>query len=100
VLEATRLLALLVTHGVRTLAFVKARAAGELLLRRARQLLPACLHGRVACYRAGYTVADRRAVEAELRGGVLVGVVATNALELGIDIGGIAATLHLGCPGR
>ena len=42
---------------------------------------------------------DRRCIESDLFGGKLCGIVATNALELGIDVGHIDATLHLGFPG-
>lgn len=42
---------------------------------------------------------DRRRIESDFFGGNLCGVAATNALELGIDVGHIDATLHLGFPG-
>jgi ATP-dependent helicase YprA (DUF1998 family) len=51
-----------------------------------------------AC-RSGYSAQERRAIERALHNGSLVGVAATNALELGIDIGGLDATLHLSFPG-
>ena len=152
-------------HGLKTLAFVKARAVAELLVERTRALLPPeqaapCLathhhtslhlnptlphltppqlyltapHStstlpyhtsrhlstreqagprlapvpllttappplrppgqaeRLQCYRAGYTKEARRAIEAELFEGRLLGVVATNALELGVDVGTLDA---------
>ncbi|TYJ98237.1 putative ATP-dependent helicase YprA isoform X1 [Cucumis melo var. makuwa] len=53
----------------------------------------------VCAYRAGYTAEDRRRIESDFFGGNLCGVAATNALELGIDVGHIDATLHLGFPG-
>ena len=46
---------------------------------------------RLQCYRAGYTKEARRAIEAELFEGRLLGVVATNALELGVDVGSLDA---------
>ena len=52
----------------------------------------------VACYRGGYAAADRRAIEAGLFGGSLLGVATTNALELGVDVGDLDATLHVGIP--
>ena len=51
-------------------------------------------------YRGGYTKADRRAIERALFAGELRGVAATCALELGVDVGELDATLHLGFPGR
>lgn len=97
--EAALLLSLLIKRSIRTLAFVKARNVCELLLRKTQEQLPAAMQGRVAAYRAGYTAADRREIERGLRSGSLTAVVATNALELGIDIDGISTTLHLGHPG-
>lgn len=49
-------------------------------------------------YRAGYSAARRRAVEAQLSSGALLATVSTSALELGIDVGHVDATLHLGLP--
>ena len=91
--EAARLLALLVRHGLKTLAFVKARSVAELLVERTRALLPTEQAERLQCYRAGYSKEARRAIEAELFAGRLLGVVATNALELGVDVGCLDAVL-------
>lgn len=57
------------------------------------------LGGRVASYRAGYLAEDRRALERALDSGALVGVAATNALELGIDVGGLDVVVSSGYPG-
>ena len=100
--EATDLFTALVADGVRTIAFTRARVIAELLLRYAREQLRRIapeMVGRIASYRAGYLPAERRRIERELFGGRLVGVTATSALELGIDVGGLDAALLVGYPG-
>lgn len=52
----------------------------------------------VTSYRAGYSAADRRRIEGKLAAGELRGLVSTNALELGIDVGELDATVHVGVP--
>jgi DEAD/DEAH box helicase domain-containing protein len=100
--EATDLFTALVGAGVRTIAFTRARVVAELLLRYAREQLkrtaPEAVP-RVAAYRAGYLAEERRRIERELFGGRLIGVTATTALELGIDVGGLDAALLVGYPG-
>ena len=97
--EAARLLAACAAHGIAH-SPSSARALAELLLERARDLIddPA-LKKRLASYRAGYRADERREIERALASGELHGVVATNALELGVDIGHLDATIHLGYPG-
>jgi len=100
--ETTGLLADLVAAEIRTLAFTKARKIAELLLRYARTRLDAHdrdLSTRIAAYRAGYTPEDRRQIEARLFRGDLLGVVSTNALELGVDVGGLDVAILNGYPG-
>ena len=100
--EATDLFTQLVAAKVRTIAFTRARVIAELLLRYAREQLRRTMPemaGRIASYRAGYLPAERRRIERELFGGRLVGVTATSALELGIDVGGLDAALLVGYPG-
>ena len=95
--EAARLQASFVERGLRTLTFAKSRKAAELIHRFTaerlgddRQLSP---------YRAGYTAAQRREIERRLSAGDLLGVSATNALELGIDVGLLDAVISVGFPG-
>ena len=97
--EASKLLAAMLKHELRTIAFVRTRAVAERLFESARELLPDELRPKIACYRAGYRLEERRQIERRLFGGELIGVVATTALELGVDVGGLDATLHLGYPG-
>lgn len=100
--EASYLFSDLVSHNVRTLVFAKARKSAEIILRYARESLQHTgpgLSERVMSYRAGYTVEERRAIEHGLFEGSLLGVTATNALELGVDVGGLDATVMTGYPG-
>ena len=102
-IEAARLFAQLVQSGIRTIAFTRARRVAELILLYARRILedeaPA-LSDRVRAYRAGYRPEQRREIERGLRpGGSLLGVTATSALELGIDIGDLDASVLVGFPG-
>lgn len=101
--EAARLLADLVVEGARTLAFVRSRRGAEFAaLGAGRHLQDAGLGElvrRIAPYRAGYLPEERRALEAALVSGDLLGVAATNALELGLDISGLDAVVLAGYPG-
>jgi DEAD/DEAH box helicase domain-containing protein len=101
--EAGRLLADLVVEGARTLAFVRSRRGAEQAAMTAQRLLGeaglADLVPRVAAYRAGYRPEERRALEAALTTGDLLGVAATNALELGLDVSGLDAVVLAGFPG-
>ena len=97
--EAARLLADLVKRGQRTICFVKSRKAAELIHRFAAERVDDETARRLAPYRAGYTPAQRREIERRLVEGELLGVSATDALELGIDIGSLDAAISVGFPG-
>ncbi len=100
--EATRLLTALILEQVRTITFTRARRTAELILNYVRHALERVdpkLKERVAAYRAGYTPEARREIERRLFEGELLAVVATTALELGIDIGDMDASLLVGFPG-
>ena len=98
--EASRLLAELVERERRTLAFGKSRKAAELVHRfTVERLGDRELAKRLSPYRAGYTPAQRREIERRLVEGELLGVAATDALELGIDVGLLDAVISVGFPG-
>ncbi|HYN87891.1 MAG TPA: DEAD/DEAH box helicase, partial [Ardenticatenaceae bacterium] len=100
--EAADLLVSLVERGERAIVFTKARKVAELILLYARRQLQARrpeLAERIAAYRAGYLAEQRRAIERGLFGGDLLAVTATNALELGIDVGELDAAVLVGFPG-
>src|SRR4051812_39368616 len=96
--EAARLVAGFVDHGLRTLCFAKSRKAAELVHRFTAERVPH-LRARLSPYRAGYTPAQRREIERRLVAGELLGVSATDALELGIDVGLLDAVVCVGFPG-
>jgi DEAD/DEAH box helicase domain-containing protein len=101
--EAAKLLAELVSRDVRTICFLKSRRGVELIQRFARLRLEDMgridAAERIAPYRAGYTPTQRREIERRLAEGDLLAVVATDALELGIDVGDLDAALCVTFPG-
>ena len=101
--EGAELLARLVVSGARTICFVRSRRGAELLSRIAcdelERLGAGELRELVTPYRAGYTAAQRREVEARLVSGELRAVVTTDALELGIDVGVLDAAVVVTFPG-
>ncbi|KAI4365849.1 hypothetical protein MLD38_021798 [Melastoma candidum] len=100
--EVSCLFAEMVQHGLRCIAFCPSRRLCELVLSYTRDILRETAPGLVdsiTSYRAGYAPEVRRATERDLFAGKLCGLAATNALELGIDVGHLDVTLHLGFPG-
>jgi DEAD/DEAH box helicase domain-containing protein len=97
--EAARLYAGLVSRELRTICFAKSRKAAELIHRFTCERVEPEVAARLTPYRAGYTPAQRRAIEGRLVEGDLLGVSATDALELGIDIGLLDCAISVGFPG-
>ena len=97
--EATRLYAALVSRGLRTICFAKSRRSAELIHRFTVDRVEPATAKRLAPYRAGYTPEQRREIERRLVEGELLGVAATDALELGIDIGLLDCAISVGFPG-
>ena len=101
--EAADMLTDLLIAGTRTICFVGSRRGAELIHKFCRDTLidrgRRDLADAIAPYRAGYTPQQRREIEARLSSGELRAVVATNALELGIDIGELDAAICVGFPG-
>ena len=95
--EAAKLQAKFVERGLRTLTFAKSRKAAELIHHFTAERLGDDTH--LSPYRAGYTAQQRREIERRLMEGDLLGVSATNALELGIDVGLLDAVISVGFPG-
>jgi DEAD/DEAH box helicase domain-containing protein len=87
--------------GRQTLVFGKSRVAVELMLTNLREALRLGYgpHRQIRGYRSGYLPTERRAVERGLRDGDLLGVVSTNALELGVDVGQLDVSILAGYPG-
>ena len=97
--DAARLLSALTSRGLRTICFAKSRKAAELIHRFAAERVDSATARRLAPYRAGYTAEQRRGIEQRLVSGELLGVTATDALELGIDIGLLDCAISVGFPG-
>jgi DEAD/DEAH box helicase domain-containing protein len=111
--EVGDLLASFVAADVQTLAFTRSRKGAEVIALMAQERLTAGGNATasegaaaaageqpaVGAYRGGYLPEERRRLEAELRDGTLRGLVATEALELGIDVAGLDAVLLAGWPG-
>ncbi|MGW0119048.1 DEAD/DEAH box helicase [Streptomyces sp. NPDC003327] len=100
--ETADLLTDLTRQGVRSVAFVRSRRGAELISVIAQERLAEtdrALARRVAAYRGGYLPEERRALERALHSGELLGLAATTALELGVDVSGLDAVLIAGYPG-
>jgi len=100
--EAHELMAMLIQRGVPTITFSKAKMTAEMIHRYVSETL-ACtapnLVSKITPYRGGYLPGERRDIERRLFDGELLGVSTTAALELGIDVGGLDASILVGYPG-
>lgn len=97
--EASFLLSQLIMKNIRSLVFTRTRKLTELVYIYTQQQLPSSLSSKISPYRAGYLPETRRQIERQFFNGELLGLVATTALELGIDIGDLEATVLTGYPG-
>lgn len=97
--EAAFLLKELVQKEIRSLVFASTRKLTELIYIYTQEQLPHSLKDKISPYRAGYLPEDRRRIERDFFEGELLGLVATTALELGINIGDLDATVLTGYPG-
>ena len=100
--EAADIIANLVQRNIRCLAFVSARKVADTVARDVKQILSkvsrADLVSKVDSYRAGYNQTERRTLERRLQRGEISALVCTSALEMGIDVGALDATVHVGIP--
>lgn len=100
--EVSRIFRYLVKRQVRTILFAKVRRTAEIAVRQIREDLAqegrSDVAARVVAYRGGYSPQDRRKIEADMFSGSISGIVATSALELGVDIGALDAVIMLGVP--
>ena len=101
--ESRRLAVKLLEDGIKTIVFARSRVRTELIASYINKSLANMYTDnrriRVEAYRGGYLPSERREIERGLRDGTIHGVVSTNALELGIDIGGLDAAILAGFPG-
>lgn len=97
--ETGELLAGCVSEGVQTVAFARSRAGVEVVANIARERVSVSQEAGIAAYRGGFLPEERRELERALRAKELVGLAATNALELGVDVSGLDAVLLAGWPG-
>lgn len=99
--QAAEIMAQYTFNNFRSLVFCKSRVSAELVTAAAKKILAGLDRDPdiIDCYRGGYTASERRAIEKNMFSGNLVGIVSTNALELGIDIGNLDCVIMNGFPG-
>jgi len=99
--EAARIAGMFMTNNIQTITFARSRLRVEILTAYLKDQMSILKipKEKVQGYRGGYLPNERRAIERGLRSGEILGVVSTNALELGIDIGGLDVSIMCGYPG-
>ncbi|MGI6316236.1 MAG: DEAD/DEAH box helicase [Christensenellales bacterium] len=99
--EARNIAVELLANDIPTIVFIKSRVRLEVMVSALKESISRRMgKSDIVCgYRGGYLPSERRAIERDLRSGRIKGVVSTNALELGIDIGSLAACVIVGYPG-
>jgi len=100
-LEARKLAEHFIKNNIQTIVFTRSRLNVEVMVTYLKEFLKQTVKddGRIRGYRGGYLPLQRREIEKGLRNGYITGVVSTNALELGIDIGNLEACIICGYPG-
>jgi DEAD/DEAH box helicase domain-containing protein len=98
VLESYKMSSRFIKSGRATIVFARSRLNTEIILSYLKKWLPPTV-GRIAGYRGGYLPNERREIEEGLKSGKIRGIVSTNALELGIDIGSLEVSIMAGYPG-
>ena len=89
----------LLSSGIQTLVFARSRRSVEMILTYLYDAIPRGMRAQIRGYRSGYLKGDRREIEAGFKEGSIKAVVATSALELGIDIGSLESVILVGYPG-
>ncbi len=97
--EVIDLLTFLINKNIKTIVFGRAKPTIELILKLTLDRLEPSLRNKIKSYRGGYMPAERREIEKALAEGKICGIISTNALELGIDIGHLEAAILTGYPG-
>jgi DEAD/DEAH box helicase domain-containing protein len=98
--EVNRLAKQFLENGIQTIVFARSRVRVELILSHLQELIKDQLGSKtIRGYRGGYLPKERREIEKGLRSGEIIGVVSTNALELGVDIGQLQVCIMTGYPG-
>jgi len=99
--EAARIAGMFIANDIQTITFARSRVRVEILTTYLKDQMSILKipRDKVQGYRGGYLPNERRAIERGLRSGEILGVVSTNALELGIDIGGLDVSIMCGYPG-